>query len=173
MKALLLVQDWKLISSSLHPRISCSKSKLRFTFTNWMLNTLNSQLRTSISRGVQAVKTASYRVKSLLCIFSTHNTGFNHSWLPPAIRTLPATKMWARLRAPRTTKSSRQIFKGKLWSLTSMKRSRSWNGPTMTTSHRTNITNREKMSCGTSNKPKTRVVLHLLNLQVKGREEWF
>ena len=79
-----------------------------------MLNTLNSQLKTSISRGVQTEKTASYRVGSLLCIYLILNIRFKHSKSPLTIRILQATKMWGHLQAPRTTKSSRLKFKEKL-----------------------------------------------------------
>ena len=54
-----------------------------------------------------------------------------------------------------------------------MKRLRNLRGLTMIMSHRINITNREKMSYGTSNKPKIKVLCHLNNLQIKGREELF
>ena len=53
-----------------------------------------------------------------------------------------------------------------------MKRLRNLRGLTMIMSHRINITNKEKMSYGTNNKPKIRV-LWQLNLQAKGREELF
>ena len=53
-----------------------------------------------------------------------------------------------------------------------MKRLKSLKGLTMIMSHRINITNKEKMSYGTNNKPKIRV-LWQLNLQAKGREELF
>ena len=137
-----------------------------------MLSTLNSQLKTSISRGVQTEKTASYRVASLLCIYLILNTHYKHSKSLLTIRILQAIKMWGRLQALRITKSSRLRFKEKLWFQTLMKRLRSSKDLTMITSHRTSITNREKMSIGINNKPKIRV-LQPLNLQVKGREEWF
>ena len=126
---------------------------------------LSSQLRTLTSRGVQAVKTARCRAASPLCIYLIRSTLFSLSKLHLMIRTPLAIRIRALLQVQKITKSLSLKYKGKLWSLTSMRRLRNWKGRTLTTRVRISIINREKM-CNGINSSKLRA-LQILNLQIK------